>query len=119
MNRLEARAALDGFPDLPESVREFWLSCIDGDINLTVDDSWRDNPPGLIFTPNPAARRSYLYPQCISVGDFGPGHFTRRRDMQSYLLTQTFSGSGELQYEGKTLRLNKGDCFLIDRKSVV
>lgn len=114
MNKQEARAVLDTFRDLPQAVREFWLSCIDGDINLTVDDSWRDNPPGLIFTPSAAARRSYLYPQCISVGDFGPGHYTRRKGMQSYLLAETLSGGGELQYEGETLRLQRDDCFLID-----
>lgn len=114
MNAEEARRVLAGDRELPEGIREFWLACNSGEINLNVDETWRDNPPGLLFTPSAAARRSYLYPQCISVGSFGPDHFTRRRDMPSYLLAQTFSGGGELQYGGETLRLLPDDCFLID-----
>ena len=114
VNSKEAREFLLSIPEMPDGIREFWLSCISGDISLNVDESWRDNPPGLIFTPSPAARRSYLYVQCLSVGIFGPDHFTRRRDMASYLLAQTFAGSGEIQYEGETLRLGPDDCFLID-----
>ena len=100
--------------ELPEGIREFWLACTDGDINLSSRDIWTVNPPDFLFTPSQAARRSYLYPQCVSMGNFGPDHYTRRRGMQSYLLSQTFSGAGELRYEGETVRLAPDDCFLID-----
>ncbi len=114
MNSKEARAFLEGRTNLPEEMRDFWLACINGDININLDENWPDNPPEILFTPSAEARRSYLYLQCLTIGSFGPEHYTRRREMPSYLLAQTLTGGGELQYEGETLRLGPDDCFLID-----
>ena len=114
MNTEEVRCELEKLRELPEGIREFWMACTSGDINIGLGENWRGNPPGILFTPSAAARRSYLYPQCISLGRFGPEHYTRRKDMASYLLAQTLSGAGELQYEGEIVRLGPDDCFLID-----
>ncbi len=66
------------------------------------------------FTPSHRARRSYLYLQMLVAVEFSARHFTSRSDMSSYLLTQTFSGSGQLIYDGKMYDIAAGDCFMID-----
>lgn len=41
-------------------------------------------------------------------------YFTKRSDMESYLLKYTYAGTGELKYKGQTYISNAGDGFLID-----
>ena len=41
-------------------------------------------------------------------------HFTRRTNLESYLLAYTLKGQGELVYEDRSYLLNPGDCFFID-----
>jgi AraC-like DNA-binding protein len=60
------------------------------------------------------ARRSYFYLQLISTSQFPKNHYTIRSGVNSYLLASTFSGKGELQYEGKPYILEPGESFLID-----
>lgn len=66
------------------------------------------------FTPSQRARRSYLYLQMLVAVEFAVNHFTSRSNLTSYLLTQTFSGSGQLVFDDKTYEIGIGDCFLID-----
>jgi AraC-like DNA-binding protein len=50
----------------------------------------------------------------MSSAHFLKNHYTIRKDVNSYLLASTFSGKGELLYEGKTYTLEPGESFLID-----
>jgi len=66
------------------------------------------------FAPSAIARRSYLFLQNLADVVFGPGHYTKRENLQSYLLAKTTSGAGVLNYLGKTYELNPGDVILLD-----
>lgn len=59
-------------------------------------------------------RKSFLYIQSFSYMETGPAYFTDRSDYPSYLILYTYSGSGTLDYAGKSYHLQKGDGFLID-----
>ncbi|MDR2303258.1 MAG: AraC family transcriptional regulator [Treponema sp.] len=83
---------------------------LSGDFDLTGAIMKR----GREFIPSPMARRSYFYLQLISTSQFPKNHYTIRRGVNSYLLASTFSGKGELQYEGKSYTLEPGESFLID-----
>jgi len=66
------------------------------------------------FAPSALARRSYLYVQGLASIHYPGNYYTRRANLDSYLLAQTFSGEGELEYEGKRYALKTGDGFVID-----
>lgn len=66
------------------------------------------------FPISPTAQQHYLSIQSFSYWEAGKAYFTRRRSLDSYLLVYTYGGEGELQYQGKTYTLQKGDAFLID-----
>jgi AraC-like DNA-binding protein len=67
-----------------------------------------------LFIPSPLARRSYFYPQFISTTDFSRNHYTIRSGVNSYLLAFTYSGKGELLYDGRAYTLEPNEGFLID-----
>jgi AraC-type DNA-binding domain-containing proteins len=66
------------------------------------------------YSPSLTARRSFLYLQEIARVSFGPGYYTLREGLASYLLARTISGAGRLVYEGAVYELAPGDVFLID-----
>lgn len=68
------------------------------------------------FSPSLMARSSFLYLQALAGLTFPSTHFTTRRDMDSYLLLETLSGVGFLEYEGSKTELYPGDVILLDCK---
>ncbi len=67
------------------------------------------------FSPvSPFAREHFLYVQSFSYWKANAAHFTRRQNLDSYLFSYTYSGCGQLEYEGNTYLLKDGDAFLID-----
>ncbi len=44
------------------------------------------------------------------------GYYTKREQMESYLLSVTYEGCGYLEYEGRSYEILPGQCFLIDGK---
>lgn len=68
----------------------------------------------LSFSPTLMARSSLLYLQSLASLQFPSTHFTTRRDMKSYLLLQTQSGSGYFEYEGVRRELFPGDIIFLD-----
>jgi AraC-like DNA-binding protein len=91
---------------LPEDTYKF----LSGDFNI----EGRVRKRGWLFMPSPLARRSYLYLQLLSSCQGPRTHYTIRSGINSYLLASTFSGKGELLYEGKPYTLEPGESFLID-----
>lgn len=69
---------------------------------------------GATFFPSSYCRKNLLFLQLLSSATFGKKHYTKRKDMPSYLLAQTFYGSGHLRYEGCDYELNPNDIFIID-----
>lgn len=67
-----------------------------------------------IVTVNPLAKGELIHVQ--EVGDFysGRGYYTVRSGLDSFLIKLTLSGSGILEYEGKTYPLSAGQFFWID-----
>ncbi len=60
------------------------------------------------------AREHFFYVQSFSYWKAGAAHFTRRHNLDSFLLSYTYSGSGRLDYGGRSYTLHEGDAFLID-----
>ena len=71
------------------------------------------------FEPiSPFAREHLLYIQSFSYWKARSAHYTRRYNLDSFLFCYTFSGCGELEYEGASYLLREGDAFLIDCRSL-
>lgn len=66
------------------------------------------------FFPTSFAQKNILYLQMIFSSTFNKDHYTKRADLPSYLLAQTFWGKGKLLYEQKEYELLPDDVFLID-----
>ena len=64
--------------------------------------------------PSGFAQENLLYLQLLASELNSPEHFTRRRNLHSYLCAQTFHGKGALTYAGRQYSLEPGDVFLID-----
>lgn len=60
------------------------------------------------------AKQQFLYIQSFSYMKMGGGYYTRRRNYDSYLLLLTYSGKGELIYQGERYTLHPGSLLVID-----
>lgn len=60
-----------------------------------------------------AARESLLFLESFSVAESDGEYYTKRSDINTYLLLYTYGGNGRLRYEGKEYLLGEGDGFLI------
>lgn len=69
---------------------------------------------GQNFFPTLYSRRSLLHLQMICSVTFRKNHYTKRTDLSSFLMAQTFFGKGVLRYEGKEYILLPDDLFFID-----
>ena len=69
---------------------------------------------GQHFYPGTAVRRHLLHLQLLCSAAFQRTYHTKRDNIRSYILGQTFAGGGILIYEGKTYDLQPGDVFLVD-----
>lgn len=61
-----------------------------------------------------SAKQQFLYVQSFSYMKMGGSYYTRRRNYDSYLLLLTYSGKGELVYQGEIYTLHPGSLFVID-----
>ncbi len=60
------------------------------------------------------AKNSLLYIQSFSFWESQKSYYTRRKELDSYLIVFTYSGEGVLEYCGKKYILKDGDIFFID-----
>ena len=78
--------------------------------NLDISESstW------LTVTAAPSVRASFAYVQ--ELGNFlcGPGYFTTRRGLPSYMIQYCLSGEGVLQYDGASYPVRPGMLFWLD-----
>lgn len=68
----------------------------------------------LINTPSPAAKNAFFYMQETGIIMPEDAPATQRRDLDSFLIVAVVAGSGELNVNGRSFPLAKGDCFFID-----
>lgn len=97
---------------LPSTTRinRLILSMMRGDINLPIISFIRAN----MFFPSKTAEQYLLYLDSVGSVIYGTDHYTRRTNMNNYLICHTFQGKGMLEYGGKVFELYPGDAFLID-----
>lgn len=69
---------------------------------------------GDAFFPSMFSRKNLLYLQLLCSATFTKNHYTKRNELPSYLLAQTFFGKGILRYRQKEYELYPDDLFLID-----
>ncbi len=67
-----------------------------------------------LFSSVKNVKSRLFYAQSVSTMNAAPSHYTRRANLDSYLLTYTIKGQGELDYDNKHYVLHPGDTFLID-----
>lgn len=68
----------------------------------------------IIYTPSSFAKSSLLHIQEIGTLQATKPHFSRRKNLSSYLFFWVHSGSGTLFYDGLSYDLIPGDCVFID-----
>ena len=66
------------------------------------------------FPISPLAREHMAYIQSFSYWEAGPAYYTQRKSLDSFMLSYTYEGSGELTYHEKHYDLSEGMAFLID-----
>lgn len=93
--------------------RDFKFPYQTTDINYSIHGTAR----GLFDIPmSNLQKKHFMYIQIFTYLTVDSDYFTRRKNFSSYLLLFTYSGNGELEYEGKTYSLGENDVFLIDCK---
>jgi len=77
-------------------------------LDISEDSSW------LTVTASQTARASIAYVQ--ELGDFhcGPGYYTTREGLSSFLLKLCVGGEGVLEYAGQRYNVRQGQMFWID-----
>lgn len=73
-----------------------------------------ENSDRIIYTPSGFAKTNLIHLQEIGELKAKSPHISRRANLSSYLFFLVISGSGMLEYDGKTYPLTKGDCVFID-----
>lgn len=67
-----------------------------------------------IISVSAEAKKHLLYLQEAGLFYAGPGYYTTREGMDSFLIKISLSGHGILEYEGRNYQLHPGDFFWID-----
>ena len=67
-----------------------------------------------IVSASPPAKQHLLYLQEVGLFYSGPGYYTTRSGLDSFLIKITLSGQGKLTYNEKVYTLEPGDFFWID-----
>ena len=70
----------------------------------------------IIYTPSDFAKLSLFHIQEIGNLQATKPHTSKRNYLASYLFFMVLAGSGELQYEGATYKLDPGSCVFIDTR---
>lgn len=68
----------------------------------------------ILYTPSGFARTTLLYLQETGSLHAISAHTSHREHLASYLVFLVTSGSGELEFNGKSYPLRAGDCVFID-----
>ena len=68
----------------------------------------------VLYTASSFARSSLLHLQEIGELQAKRKHTSEREGLDSFLFFSVVSGSGQLVYDGKTYRLNAGDCVFLN-----
>lgn len=68
----------------------------------------------ILYTPSVFANTNLIHLQEIGTLTALKPHTSKRENLASYLFFLVKSGSGTLEYEGKTYSLSEGDCVFID-----
>jgi len=77
-------------------------------LDMTEDSRWE------FVTPGSFAKENLLYLQEVGLFRSGPGYFTEREGLSSYLIKLTLAGRGILEYCGEKRELRPGSLFWID-----
>ncbi len=67
-----------------------------------------------IVSANPTAKQTLMYLQEAGMFYSGPGYYTTRKNLRSYLIKLTLSGKGALTYKDSVYDIKPGDFFWID-----
>lgn len=94
----------------PLNFSSYSVDFLNGDIDLSETVSYYFST----FFPSAYSRKNLFFPQLLCSAIFGKNYYTKRKNMPSYLLAQTFYGEGVLKYNGFEYRLLPNDIFLID-----
>jgi len=86
-------------------------------MNLPIERisyDWSEDSIRYINNPTLLAKQTYLYVQ--EIGDFKtkPAYFTERKNLNSYLIILTLSGTGYLKYQNMDYELHQGDIVYIN-----
>lgn len=76
-------------------------------LDLMPESSWR------IISADTASKQNLMYLQEAGKFYCGPSFYTKRKDLDSYLVKLTLSGQGSLTYKDTTYSLERGDVFWI------
>lgn len=79
-------------------------------------DEWTPDSVRLILTPSEFAKKQLFYVQEAGFFETKRGYYTKRKNLNSFLILQTLSGNGILNYDNRQFRLSKGDVFFINCK---
>ena len=67
-----------------------------------------------IISANAAAKQNIMYLQEAGMFYSGPGYYTTRKNLDSFLIKLTLSGKGNLIYKDKLHEITAGDFFWVD-----
>lgn len=95
---------------LSEDIHPFSFRTMQGDVDVRNALYYYSEP----YFPSINARRHFLYLQIVCSILWSRTFHTVRKDLSSFLLAQTFYGSGILEYGGKKYTLNTDDVFIIN-----
>lgn len=76
--------------------------------------SWSEDSIRLIISPSSMAKAIYFYIQEAGYFKTSDSYFTERKNLNSFLIVYTISGTGCLHYMGETYTLGTGQCFYIN-----
>ena len=82
--------------------------------NGEFDISFCQSHYGQAFQPSSYAKQNLIYIHILCSATFNSHHYSKGKNISSYMLAQTFYGKGGLSYEGKEYELNVNDVFFID-----
>lgn len=95
---------------LSEDIHPFSFRTRQGDVDVRNALYYYAEP----YFPSFHARHHFLYLQIICSTLWSRTFHTVRKDLSSFLLAQTFYGSGILEYGGEKYTLKEDDVFIID-----
>ena len=80
----------------------------------TADRSWSEDSVWLSNTPASSARQTFFYVQEVGYFHTVPPYYTKRANLNSFLVFCTLSGTGYLDCRGKTYVLGAGTVALVN-----